>query len=187
MWIFHKLETQKVPIENYQPLDSDLTAIANLTGGGLLQRNSDNTWELNSSYRRPIYVNSDQVSGLEASTSNALNLVAGSNIQITTGNYAGNGIPVTITATDTKYAIATTSVAGLVKPASVITEPLVNPTTNTPKRYYDIQMSSSGRMFVNVPWTNTEYSAGNGLTLTNTSFSVNTLTTGEIDTILANS
>ena len=41
-----ELETRKIDLSGYQPKDADLTAIAGLTGGGLLKRNSDNTWGL---------------------------------------------------------------------------------------------------------------------------------------------
>lgn len=51
-----------------------------------------------------------------------------------------------------KGTIATASVAGLVKPVSVITKPTINSTTTTSGRYYSVQMSSDGSMFVNVPW-----------------------------------
>lgn len=52
----------------------------------------------------------------------------------------------------TTYDIATASTAGLVKPISVITKPTLNSVTTTSGRYYSVQMSSDGNMFVNVPW-----------------------------------
>lgn len=51
------------------------------------------------------------------------------------------------------YSIATDSTAGLVKPISVITKPSLNSVTTTSGRYYSVQMSSDGNMFVNVPWS----------------------------------
>ena len=62
--------------------------------------------------------------------------------------------------TNTTYSIATASTAGLVKPVSVITKPTLQSVTTTAGRYYQVQMSSDGNMFVNVPWTdtNTTYS-----------------------------
>lgn len=65
------------------------------------------------------------------------------------------GIP----GTNTTYSIATASTAGLVKPVSVITKPTINTATTTSGKYYHVQMSSDGAMFVNVPWTdnNTTY------------------------------
>ena len=54
--------------------------------------------------------------------------------------------------TDTTYSVATASKAGLVKPVSVITKPTLNSVTTTAGKYYQVQMSSDGNMFVNVPW-----------------------------------
>lgn len=64
---------------------------------------------------------------------------------------------------NTTYSIANASTAGLVKPVSVIAKPTLQSTTTTSGRYYSVQMSSDGNMFVNVPWTdnNTTYSFTN--------------------------
>lgn len=43
---WEQIGTTKTDLSDYQPKDADLTAIANLTGGGLLKRNSNNTWSL---------------------------------------------------------------------------------------------------------------------------------------------
>lgn len=73
-----------------------------------------------------------------------------------------------------KGTIATTSTPGLVKPVSVITKPTLNSVTTTSGRYYSVQMSSDGSMFVNVPWqavpNDYYHSTGswNGLTYTAT-------------------
>lgn len=56
---------------------------------------------------------------------------------------------------NTTYTIATASTAGLVKPISVITKPTLNSVTTTSGKYYSVQMSSDGAMFVNVPWSDT--------------------------------
>ena len=72
----------------------------------------------------------------------------------------------------TSYSIANASTAGLVKPINVITKPSINSITTTSGRYYSVQMSSDGNMFVNVPWvqgtsnpgTVTSITAGAGLT-----------------------
>ena len=64
----------------------------------------------------------------------------------------GDGTWQTPPDTNTTYSIATTSTAGLVKPASVITKPTINSVTTTAGKYYHVQMSSDGNMFVNVPW-----------------------------------
>ena len=57
---------------------------------------------------------------------------------------------------NTTYNIATATTPGLVKPISVITKPTINSATTTAGKYYHVQMSSDGNMFVNVPWTDTK-------------------------------
>ena len=64
------------------------------------------------------------------------------------------------TDTNTTYSIATASTAGLVKPISVITKPTINTVSTTAGRYYSIQMSSDGNMFVNVPWVQGSQTSG---------------------------
>ena len=65
------------------------------------------------------------------------------------------------------YAIATASVAGLVKPVSVIAKPSLQGVTTTAGRYYQVQMGPDGNMFVNVPWSdnNTTYAQATSSTL----------------------
>lgn len=57
--------------------------------------------------------------------------------------------------------IATANTAGLVKPINVITKPTLNSITTTSERYYSVQMSNDGNMFVNVPWTSSSISSDN--------------------------
>ncbi len=59
-----------------------------------------------------------------------------------------------------KGTIATSSAAGLVKPISVITKPTINSVTTTSGKYYSVQMSSDGAMFVNVPWSSYDLVVG---------------------------
>ena len=75
-------------------------------------------------------------------------------LQIDKDGYLGTYVP--WTDNNTTYSIATASKAGLVKPVSVITKPTINTASTTSGKYYHVQMSSDGNMFVNVPWTDTK-------------------------------
>ena len=104
-------------------------------------------------------------------TSSALGLVKigysenGKNypVELNTDGQMFVNVPWTDTDNNTTYSIATASTAGLVKPVSVITKPTLQSVTTTAGKYYQVQMSSDGNMFVNVPWTdnNTTYTFTN--------------------------
>lgn len=73
--------------------------------------------------------------------------------------------------------VATTSVLGGVLAMKYNTQtPSINSLTTTAGRYYGVETDAYGHPFVNVPWTDTDtdtkYSAGNGLSLDGTTFSV---------------
>lgn len=103
------------------------------------------------------------------------------------------------TNTNTTYSIAKYGTSGLVKPAYSTTgtasltttsqaysnSPTIAARTTTSGRYYGVEIDSAGRLFVNVPWTdtntNTTYSAGTGISLSGTTFSnagVRSISTG---------
>lgn len=74
---------------------------------------------------------------------------------------------------NTTYSQATTSTLGLVKPFHAnLTTPTIQAATATASRYYGVQLNSSGQMVVNVPWVDTVYTNGTGLTLSGTTFSI---------------
>lgn len=109
-----------------------------------------------------IAYNHAQAKGVALSTEKLYKITTNSEGHVTKGtavvksDITALGIP----AQDTTYGIATTTKAGLVKPSSVITKPSsINAPQTTSGRYYHVQMSGDGDMFVNVPWTdnNTTY------------------------------
>lgn len=79
--------------------------------------------------------------------------------------------------TDTIYTLptATSTVKGGVEIFSDTVQSVAsNSVTNTANRTYGMQLNSAGQAVVNVPWSNdnTTYTAGNGLTLSGTVFSL---------------
>jgi hypothetical protein len=75
--------------------------------------------------------------------------------------------------TNTTYSVATTSVLGLIELEDAAVAGTANSVTTTASRTYGLQVNSSNQGAINVPWTNTTYTAGQGLTLTGTVFSNN--------------
>jgi hypothetical protein len=73
--------------------------------------------------------------------------------------------------TDTTYSQATDSALGLIKLGSATQQSVAaNAVTATASRSYALQVNASGQGLINVPWTDTTYSAGEGMTLTSTTF-----------------
>lgn len=146
------------------PPDTNTTyGLATTSANGLLRQlngnasyylNGTGNWSVPPTYTHPSYINAGE--GLYKITvqNGHVTKVTG----VTKSDITALGIPGQDT--NTTYNIATASVAGLVKPVSVITKPTLQPVTTTGGKYYQVQMSNDGNMFVNVPWT-----AGSSITV----------------------
>ena len=158
-------------------------------------------WQQNATFPKNVTAESFSGNGAQLTALNATNITqgtlpaarlpnatsstlggvkVGSNITVNSGTISltkanvTSALGYTPPTSNTTYSIATTSTPGLVKPVSVITKPTLNSVTTTSGRYYSVQMSSDGSMFVNVPWqavpNDYYHSTGswNGLTYTAT-------------------
>ena len=95
-------------------------------------------------------------------------LTAGTNVTIS------NNV---ISATDTTYAVATYDTAGLIKLGSnTAATQAVETVSSTSGRQYAVQVDSNGRASVNVPWSDTTYTAGTGINISSGSISVDSST-----------
>jgi lysophospholipid acyltransferase (LPLAT)-like uncharacterized protein len=74
--------------------------------------------------------------------------------------------------TDTTYSKATATSLGLVELFNATVQTVAaNTVSTTASRSYGIQLNSDDQMVVNVPWTDTTYAAGAGITLSSGQFS----------------
>lgn len=85
---------------------------------------------------------------------------------------------IVISSHDTTYELATKDLAGLVKVANVLSEAasanvssLKNYTGSNNDKLYGVNRKADGTTFVEVPWHDTTYSAGNGISQAGTVFS----------------
>ena len=160
-----RLATSGVTAGSYGPT-------ANVTGTNnttitVPQITVDNKGRVTSVVNR-TYTSKDTSYSLPTATSSELGGVKiGNNISVSSGTISLTKDNVTAAlgytppTTNSTYVIATASTAGLVKPVSVITKPTINSVTTTSGKYYSVQMSSDGAMFVNVPWSSSHYTAYN--------------------------
>jgi len=94
---------------------------------------------------------SGQTDVVADTNSDTLTLAAGSNVTITTNATTDT---ITIASTNTTYSAATSSTLGLIKLGSdTVQSTAANGVTSTASKTYAIQVDSSGRAVVNVPWT----------------------------------
>ncbi len=87
-------------------------------------------------------------------------------------NSSGQGV-VNVPWTDTIYSLpAATSIVrgGIELNSDTVQATAANAVTSTASRTYGLQVNSDGQGVINVPWTDTTYSAGEGITLSSTTF-----------------
>lgn len=89
----------------------------------------------------------------------------------TTTYLRNDGTWVTPPDTNTTYSMMTSSTLGLGKLFSDTAQTVAaNAVSATASKTYGIQKNASDQLVVNVPWTDTTYSAGEGITLSSTTF-----------------
>lgn len=103
------------------------------------------------------------VDDLTTFVKNGVNQIAGSTVDSSLSTTSTNAVQnkVVTSALNNKVTsgqIATSSVAGLVKPVSTLSSVSANAVSTDTGKYYQIQMTTDGKMYVNVPWVNTTYS-----------------------------
>jgi len=90
-------------------------------------------------------------------------------IQLNSDNQAVVNVPWTDTVYSLPAATSTTR-GGIELNSDTVQATAANAVTSTASRTYGLQVNSDGQGVINVPWTDTTYSAGEGITLSSTTF-----------------
>jgi hypothetical protein len=86
-------------------------------------------------------------------------------------NADGQGV-INVPWVNTTYSLATATSLGLIELFNATTQSVAaNAVSTTANRTYGLQVNSDNQGVINVPWTDTTYSAGTGITLSTTTFS----------------
>lgn len=148
------------------------TAPENVNGGNDFNgQNGVNATDMNACFNNAFYA-AQQASNAVTTASNAASTASGA---VTTANAALSKANEAIEkAEDAVVGVATTTELGGIK---------IGYSENG--RNYPVELDSDNKAFVNVPWTdtdtNTTYSAGTGLSLSGTTFSIANMITGNVD------
>lgn len=161
-----------ITVDGASFLAEDTTTAFNIKTGTNISFTKDSSGNLtiNSSYTNttytvaaPITLTGTQI-GVSRATSSALGVVKGGT---TSGQTYGvsidsNGamtVAVPWTDNNTTYNQATSDTLGLIKVFSTLATAPANSITATTGKYYGISLDSAGKALVNVPWTDTHYTA----------------------------
>lgn len=123
---------------------------------GTLYYSSSSSW-WGSSIKKAKFINGILVDADVESSDDESDASGDTGLPGVAGN-AGKFLQVNAKATSTQWAdlpVATTSAYGTVKVAGTNTSAVTTSQTSTSSRYYGVQMDKNGKLYVNVPWTDT--------------------------------
>lgn len=199
--IFRALVADDIPALNYQaPLAAQTVYTAKGSATKVPQITTNSLGQVTSITEVTITDNNDnqkiKAGSVTFGVNDVVDIVAGSNVTVT-GDATTKKITISSSYNnyyqtpdyDSGLKISTgTGVKALYVPIAGSALGAVKSSTTgiTAGRDYNVQINSDGTMKVNVPWTdnNTTYTAGTGLTLSNTEFSVSTANASTILNLL---